>query len=306
MAFNVTVLMSAYNGASFIEEQIRSIFDQEGVTVKLIIRDDGSSDGTPEILKKLASGNSSIKLIEDGRKNLGPGKSFMSLLYDSFEEGDTYYAFADQDDIWIKDKLITGISGIRDTSGPALYCSNQFLYVNGENKGPRFDFIPDMTIEGHITKNLPSGCTYVFNNELAKAVCTAEHAPDDVLTTRLHDSWLMLVALLIGKAVYDPEPHILYRIHEGNTVGVKKMSASDSLKLKYKRLTDKRYSRYRSKTARALLNCFPETDGRNRELLSEVAFYREDKELRKALRNDTEFISKAGRYIPLKIFLGLI
>ena len=306
MEYKVTVLMSAYNGARYIKEQIQSILDQKDVTVSLVIRDDGSTDETPLILDQIAEQNANVSLVKSGDKNMGPGESFMSLLYGSFEEGDSYYAFADQDDVWLDDKLISGISMIEDIDGPALYSSNQFLYQDGVNKGPRFDFIPDMTVAGHITRNLPSGCTYVFNNALAKEVCGSVHAPKDVLTTRLHDSWLMLVALCIGKAVYDPTPHILYRIHDNNTVGVKKMGPVQDLRLKYKRLTDKRYSRYRSKTCKALLDSFPGISGRTRELLCEVAYYRNDRDMRKALRKDTEFISKAGKHIPLKILFGLI
>ncbi|MCR4688161.1 MAG: glycosyltransferase [Saccharofermentans sp.] len=304
--YKANVLLSSYNGAKFIEEQIKSILAQEGVEVRIVVRDDGSADETMDIVRRLAEADPRISILESDSPNMGPGKSFMTLLRDRFEEGSAYYAFADQDDIWLEDKLISGIEQIKDIGLPALYSSNQFLYINGENKGKRFDFIPDMTVAGHITRNLPSGCTYIFNNALAKAVCDAPLVPDDVLTTRLHDSWLMLVALCIGKAVYDDTPHILYRIHEDNTVGVKKMGLKDNLKLKYKRLTDKRYSRYRSKTARALLELYPGISGRNKELLSEVAYYKEDKAMRKALRADSEFISKAGKNIPLKIFFGLI
>ena len=97
----IAVLMSTYNGEEFLRDQIESILNQEKVNVTLYVRDDGSSDRTVEILSSYEE-QGKLKLICG--KNCGVGNSFMHLLYTSDQDFD-FYAFSDQDDIWLPDKL---------------------------------------------------------------------------------------------------------------------------------------------------------------------------------------------------------
>ena len=97
----VCVMMSTYNGADFIEEQIESIRKQNQVAVDLYIRDDGSTDRTVELLR-MYSRYDDIFVWEE--KQTGVADSFWNLLERMGEY--EYYAFADQDDIWDCDKLI--------------------------------------------------------------------------------------------------------------------------------------------------------------------------------------------------------
>ena len=98
----VAILMSTYNGEKYLDEQIGSILAQEGVDVTLYIRDDGSSDRTAEIIKYYCKRYHNVSFTQG--ENLGVGNSFMQLVYDAKDVYD-YYAFADQDDIWLRDKL---------------------------------------------------------------------------------------------------------------------------------------------------------------------------------------------------------
>ncbi|MBO4235914.1 MAG: glycosyltransferase, partial [Firmicutes bacterium] len=82
----VSVLLSTYNGEKYIREMIDSILAQDDVSIKLIIRDDGSSDSTKDILKEYGN-----KITVDFAKNAGVGISFMNLVYFAGEETD-YYA----------------------------------------------------------------------------------------------------------------------------------------------------------------------------------------------------------------------
>ena len=102
----IQVLMSTYNGEKYICEQIDSIIAQDcgykGIAnVKLLIRDDGSSDKTREILESYASKYPEIIRWYHGG-NKGVIKSFFDLLENSDDEAD-YYAFADQDDNWMRE-----------------------------------------------------------------------------------------------------------------------------------------------------------------------------------------------------------
>lgn len=307
---SILVMMSTYNGECFLAEQIDSILNQTNVNVSLIIRDDGSTDNTLSIIRDYCERYSNVQRMH-AEENLGPGKSFMDLMYYSFRELQhfDYYAFADQDDIWLADKLDTAINMIKDSITikiPGLYCSNQMLYFEDKSSRLRFSNQPDMTLAGHLSRNLPSGCTFVMNRALVERVSRAEHAGDTIINRRIHDSWLMLVCLSIGSVVYDEKPHILYRIHANNTVGVKPISAKQRIIVMWKNMTDRDYSNYRSKAANQLLISFPEISGRNREILEEVAYYKHNRTCRRRLIKDTEVLNAIGSFARLKILMGLV
>lgn len=168
---SVQVVMSTYNGEKYLKEQIDSILSQEGVDVRLYIRDDGSSDRTTDILASYQE-HKNVK-IEKGN-NLGFAKSFLTAL-DECDEAD-YYAFSDQDDVWEKDKLSTAIEILEEESQstPLLYCSA--LQRVDENLNPlhvqsyhglRIN-LPSMLTRGRL-----AGCTFVFNNTLRNLVKNA-------------------------------------------------------------------------------------------------------------------------------------
>ena len=118
----VQVLLSAYNGEKYIQEQIDSILNQSNVEVSLLIRNDGSTDDTRKILDSQSTQN--IKCIND--KNIGLVRSFVELINQADEA--EYYAFSDQDDVWDNDKLCSAISMLEDYKNmPAVYSSNARL-----------------------------------------------------------------------------------------------------------------------------------------------------------------------------------
>lgn len=171
---SVQVVMSTYNGEKYLKEQIDSILSQEGVDVRLYIRDDGSSDRTTDILASYQE-HKNVK-IEKGN-NLGFAKSFLTAL-DECDEAD-YYAFSDQDDVWEKDKLSTAIEILEEESQstPLLYCSA--LQRVDENLNPlhvqsyhglRIN-LPSMLTRGRL-----AGCTFVFNNTLRNLVKNTPYA----------------------------------------------------------------------------------------------------------------------------------
>ena len=120
---NVAVLMSTYNGKKFIREQIESILNQKGdYLIDLWVRDDGSTDGTQEILEEYAS-QKKLKMYKG--YNLGPALSFLDLLKQCWDYD--YYAFSDQDDYWNSDKIKIGVNSLKEMSGLQLYFANAEL-----------------------------------------------------------------------------------------------------------------------------------------------------------------------------------
>ncbi len=285
----IAVLMSTYNGEKYIREQLDSIFDQENVRVKLYVRDDGSKDGTVDILKEYAQ-KFPIEIILDG-ENVRPGESFMRLVYKYTDEpGIDYYAFADQDDVWLQDKLSVAVEKI-EKSGvgvPVLYGSNQFIYTDGENKGNRHKTPQRVDLISHMTRNTIAGCTFVFNKALAQLVSGVDRPDPRIIRYRLHDAWMMLVAIACGKAIYDEASHMFYRIHNENTVGVKEILLSerlDRLKRYFMNCDD---ANLRLITAKELLRLFPHMDEDEKMILRLYASYQENWKNKKALAFNKE------------------
>ena len=289
------VLMSTYNGEKYIQEQLDSIFDQTDVNVKLYVRDDGSTDDTIGILEEYAK-RFPIKVILDG-ENIRPGESFMRLVYEYADEpGIDYYAFADQDDIWLPEKLSVAINTIQKTEEeePVLYCSNQYLYVDGKNKGDRHKELQRTDLISHMTKNTIAGCTFVFNKALAQLVKNTDRPDPRITRYRLHDAWLMLVAIVCGKVVYDENSYMLYRIHSENTVGVKGEPFKARLG-KLKRYFGKRDdANLRMLTARELLRLFPQMDERNKQLLGLYANYQDSWSNKRALALNNDILANCN------------
>ena len=285
----VAVLMSTYNGEKYLREQLDSIFNQDKVAVKLFVRDDGSTDDTVGILREYAQ-RFPVELILDG-ENVRPGESFMRLVYKYADEpGIYYYAFADQDDVWLPEKMGVAVEKL-DESGkdmPALYSGNQYIYTNGKNKGVRHKEPQRVDLISHMTKNTIAGCTFVFNKALAQLVAGVDRPDPRILRYRLHDAWLMLVAIACGKAVYDEASYMLYRIHEENTVGVKKISISERLDRLKRYFVKRDDANLRLITARELLRLFPQIDEDKKRILRLYANYQDDWSSKKALAFNKE------------------
>ena len=126
----VQVLMSTYNGEKYIREQLNSIINQTYPSIKILVRDDGSSDGTIEILEEYAAKYDNMAYYAG--KNLGVIQSFLQLLKDS-DDSSAYYAFSDQDDVWLPEKIEKAVEMIennKEVEQPILYCVIHILQMD--------------------------------------------------------------------------------------------------------------------------------------------------------------------------------
>ena len=219
--YKVAVLMSTYNGEKYLREQIESILAQKDIDLKLYIRDDGSSDSTIQIVREYLCKTDKITLNIGA--NVGVGNSFMQLVYDCPDDYD-YYAFADQDDVWLPEKIIRAINKIAENKTPVLYCSNQIVVDKNLNKiGMRHIQLPDISYQQIMCQNKITGCTMVWNRALQELLADKYRRPSTaLLKNRIHDVWVAMVSSVIGEIIYDNEGYILYRQHESNVVGVRK------------------------------------------------------------------------------------
>lgn len=209
--YEVAVLMSTYNGEKYLREQVKSIFQQEQVKVSLYVRDDGSTDNTIKIINELQKEYDNIFLIKG--ENIGWRRSFRYLI-DNVPTKYEYYAFSDQDDFWLKRKLIRAIELMGKSSEPTLYCSAQTMVDKGLNIIKKdVHMIPVNKFQG-MTNIASRGCVEVFNTDLLYKL--KEYAPKENFA---HDRWVARVALYTGKVIFDKESYILYRQHEDNASG---------------------------------------------------------------------------------------
>ena len=211
----VLVLLSSFNGALYLEEQLDSLLNQRDIDVQILVRDDGSTDATKEILVKYESTG---KLRWYAGENIGWRKSFMHLALSA--PACQYYAFCDQDDIWMPNKLFEAVSKLENSNFKTdkhLYFSNLFFWKNGKNMGLVKRSTLNLSRQSCIYQNPAVGCTIVFNKELLDFIKSRPFY--DVYA---HDFWFFLTAFFLGDVVYDSNAYILYRQHDNNQIGIKK------------------------------------------------------------------------------------
>ena len=208
---NVLVIMSTYNGEMYIQEQIDSILNQKNVSVDLLIRDDGSTDRTREIIDDYSSRVKMIKGI-----NIGCEKSFFRLL--ELCHGYDYYAFSDQDDYWEPNKISSAIDKINNEVGPALAGCN-LLVCDGYLNPLREMFssadinILQIQMKRDVLRNI-HGCVLVWNDALNNILIS--NMPKCDVT---HDVWVNAVANITGVVKIDEKALIRYRLHGLNVSG---------------------------------------------------------------------------------------
>lgn len=212
--YKVSILMATYNGAKYLREQINSLLRQQGVEIEILVRDDGSKDDTLTILEEYQT-KGLLKWYHNGHKNVQKG--FLDLCKNA--PNADFYAFCDQDDVWDDDKLLIAVNALsqKPQDKPLLYYCGQRLVDENLNLLSVHNISNKRTTEGIILKNNVAGCTLVFNNKLLEAVNICN--PSYIM---MHDCWLFNICVAIGgEYIADSKPHINYRQHGHNVVGLK-------------------------------------------------------------------------------------
>lgn len=235
----VTVLMSTYNGEKYLREQIDSILAQERINANLIVRDDGSTDKTIDILEEYRAKG---ELSYYRGQNIGPARSFLQML-DTAPKSD-YYAFSDQDDYWLPDKLATAVDMLRAYKDrPCLYFCQTQLADKDLNKTGSVIIKPMLTFGESLVYQFVGGCTMVMSVKLKDTI--VKYTPDYL---PMHDVWIYDIALATDACVvFDHTPHILYRQHGNNAIGQSRRNWRTEWKRRWQRVAkNKEHSRYKT------------------------------------------------------------
>ena len=219
------ILLATYNGESYLEEQLDSLFAQTYTDFTLYISDDVSTDGTLKIIQEYMNRYDNIKFICN-EKCLGHVKNFEKLLVLCDEE---YIAFCDQDDIWEKEKLQIEMALIQKYQQNNLPClvhsdlsmiDNTGQVIHNSYFTYRNYILDNQKNLGHILG--PCGVlgnTILMNKKLKEFVLPF---PDNL---DVHDYWIAVNCELFGKRVTLQQQLVGYRIHNSNS-----SNTSDSLK----------------------------------------------------------------------------
>ena len=221
------ILLSTYNGEKYLGDFLSSLLKQTYLRWKLLARDDNSTDRTRQILADFAEHNPNhIADIEFSDTNIGVHLSFEKLIKTALQFDDQYYMFADQDDVWLPQKIEHAFGAIlmAERHHPLmahLVCTD--LVVTNENldvitnsfrkyTGIRPDILAKRKML--VSTNYVTGCTMMMNRLALTAALP--FSPDAVM----HDHWTALrVIANNGKIIYLRQADILYRQHGDNTLG---------------------------------------------------------------------------------------
>lgn len=227
----IDILMATFNGALFVDEQLNSIATQTHKNWRLIVRDDGSTDDTPVMLRAFEKGHpGQVILLDDGLGNLGPSHNFGTLLTVSDAP---YVALSDQDDIWLHDKLEKSLERLLEMRAqyprrPLMVFSDRRI-LNIADPASELHWAPleglslevGQSFKQTLFMNAVPGCTILMNRALVDLV---GRIPQQAKT---HDHWITLVATQFGHVGLMKEPLVRWRKHETNVTGIRKEHANN-------------------------------------------------------------------------------
>jgi len=265
---SVAILMCTMQGGLFLREQIDSIESQTHPAWSIWASDDGSQDDTLAILEscRVRLGAERLTVLK-GPAN-GFVANFLSLTCNPRIVSD-YYAYADQDDIWLSDKLSRALKVLQSVQPgvPSLYCSRT-LNVDESNQdiglSPLFTRPPSFA--NALIQNIAGGNTIVINAAARQLLCNA--GAQAIVVS--HDWWAYLLVTGCGGQVhYDPEPTVRYRQHGRNLVGTGNSKAS--LLLRFRMLFCERFKKWNDINEAALIGMRQHLTPENAERLSEFS-----------------------------------
>lgn len=209
------ILLATHNGAAHLAEQLQSYLDQDHANWGLWVSDDGSEDGTWDILCAFQAAHPTrdIHLLRGPRR--GAAANFLSLItHPDLPPGPV--ALSDQDDVWLPHRLSRALEVLGRAQGPMLYGSTTIETDPDLNPLPRQKTtLPPPSFANAMVQNIVAGNTTTLNAP-ALAALRAGGAPD----VPYHDWWIYLRLAGVGAQIMlDDTPLLFYRQHAGNVIG---------------------------------------------------------------------------------------
>lgn len=215
----VRVILSTWNSERHVRPLLDSVLAQDYRPLELVVRDDGSADATPAILREYAARHDNLR-VELG-PNIGMVRSYFRLLH-AYAPGADFLALCDHDDVWHGGKIaraaewLAGHARAHGQGAPAMY-TGRLRIVDEEGRFLELAGVParPMTIGNALVENVAGACTMLLNAPARDLMLETR----DVTGVRWPDWWYYLVMCSLGTVLFDAEPQIDYRRHGGNAVG---------------------------------------------------------------------------------------
>ena len=211
----VHILMAVYNGAAHLPAQLASLADQDHANWHLWASVDASNDASDDIIAQFGTSHGVTARPGPAR---GAAANFVSLCRAA--PAGEIWAFADQDDIWMAQKLSRAIDLLGDCDTPVLYCGrSKIADADGRAIANRHSPLQPHppSFANALVQNIAGGNTFVMNPAATRLIADAAARVGDVV---VHDWWVyQLVTGAGGRVIFDHQPHILYRQHAGNIIG---------------------------------------------------------------------------------------
>jgi glycosyltransferase involved in cell wall biosynthesis len=215
---HIAILLCTHNGQEFLDQQLDSIARQTHRNWRLWASDDASADATKAILDTFQSAHGPDRVSILQGPGAGSSANFLSLACNDRIHAD-YFAYADQDDVWLEDKLSRAVAWLaaQPVTTPALYCSRtQLIDHAGQDLGISRLFTKPPSFRNALVQNIGGGNTMVFN----RAACDVLRAAGPHVEVVVHDWWTYMTVTGCGGEVFnDPQPTLKYRQHGANQIG---------------------------------------------------------------------------------------
>lgn len=217
----VLVLLASYNGQPWVEQQLCSVLAQEDVNIHVVVRDDCSTDGTLATLQNIADTDDRLSVSRSSQPSGSASQNFFSLITENSPVGFDFIAFADQDDTWWKDKLSRACAQLLKSGAAGYSSAVDAEWEDGKRRTIRQGIRPcrlDFLYEGG-----GQGCTFVLRADFYMRV-RSFIAERKNLVGRIvfHDWTIYALARCWGLDwTFDPQPTMVYRQHENNSIGAR-------------------------------------------------------------------------------------
>lgn len=231
----IAILLATYNGAAYLRAQLESYAAQSLRPALILISDDGSTDGSRDIVRDFTAANPDLRIeLLDG-PCMGSAQNFLSLIRRCPDWID-YIALSDQDDVWLRDKLERGLRALEAAAAagpdrPRLFCGRSWecdvnlRYLHKSRGMPR-----PASFRHALVQNVAGGNTMMLNRAGWKLL---QEGSRDTRKLVVHDWWIyQLVAGAGGEVLFDPEPLLLYRQHHNNLIGANRGLGAKRVRLR--------------------------------------------------------------------------
>lgn len=203
---SLSIAMATYNGGRFVSEQLQSLARQELLPTELVVTDDGSTDGTPDLIEEFGASAPFLVRVHRNPERLGVLRNFERAL--SLCAGDIVF-LSDQDDVWLPDKIRTVVSAF-ETHPEALVVLNDKIITDEDLVPSGSTMLTNIRGFGSPDSCFVAGCCAAFRRQWLDFALPIPEGPP------AHDSWLLGLAHRLGKVEILEKPLQYYRRHSKN------------------------------------------------------------------------------------------